>query len=152
MKQADKTAFLEEFEQATGDTVQTMVMARLYSSAVTVRRAGLEFPPGQTFLWGLLIFGTQDVHFFVHPSQHALLALFNAGSPSKTQQIRIERRMLTRIMPPEQAKNRFAALFSSKPKTLSITYEAADGKPITLDFEVLANNQDIAGAIERYGV
>ena len=59
--------FQHEFNQRTGDSIKKLVMAKIVETpAYVIKELGLEFPPGQNLLWGLLIFGQQDIHFFVH--------------------------------------------------------------------------------------
>ena len=63
-----KTSFKEfekDFRQLTGDSIKKLVMAKIVETpAYVVKELGLEFPPGQSLLWGLLIFGQQGIHFF----------------------------------------------------------------------------------------
>ena len=59
-------------------------MAKIVETpAYVVKELGLEFPPGQSLLWGLLIFGQQGIHFFVHASESALATMFRNATNGK---------------------------------------------------------------------
>lgn len=101
-----KTSFKEfekDFHQLTGDTIKKLVMARIVETpAYVVKELGLEFPPGQSILWGLLIFGQDGLHFFVHASESALATMFrNAtnGKPPREQYLHIPRKNLHKLEP-----------------------------------------------------
>ena len=112
-----KTSFKEfekDFRQLTGDSIKKLVMAKIVKTpAYVVKELGLEFPPGQSLLWGLLIFGQQGIHFFVHASESALATMFrNAtnGKPPREQYLYIPRESLHTLEPLPQAQ----AFFSLK--------------------------------------
>ncbi|MBQ8561788.1 MAG: hypothetical protein IJ441_09425 [Spirochaetaceae bacterium] len=69
--------FQREFTQRTGDSIKKLVMAKIVETpAYVIKELGLEFPPGQEILWGLLILGQQDIHFFVHATESSLATMF----------------------------------------------------------------------------
>ena len=79
--------FQREFTQRTGDSIKKLVMAKIVETpAYVIKELGLEFPPGQEILWGLLILGQQDIHFFVHATESSLATMFRNATNGRPPQ------------------------------------------------------------------
>ncbi len=164
MPRLDRLEFRREFQRSTGDTIENLVMARIVDTpAYRLRRLGLEFPPGQDSLWGLLVFGRQDLHFFVHASESPAAAIFRkatSGSPPRQQYLHISRQALLRLEPVQE----HGLIFRKRPRLLLIqflpstaptdrpeigsTVEGAE--PVSLLLEPLQGLKQILGQLERY--
>lgn len=124
--------FSKEFTEMTGDSIQKLIMAKIVETpAYVIQELGLEFPPGQRILWGLLIFGEKDLHFFVHATESSLATMFrNAtnGKPPRQQYLHIPRENLIQlepvaIEPGVFSLTRFIPFLKSKPRFLKINFQ-----------------------------
>lgn len=167
-----KTSFKEfskDFIEMTGDTIHKLVMARIVETpAYVIQELGLEFPPGQAILWGLLIFGEKALHFFVHASESSLATMFrNAtnGKPPRHQYLHIPRENLIQLEPVAAEPGifslaRFIPLLKGKPRFLKINFQSeeiqgqeqssAKGKNYTILLEPVAAMKEITPLLEQY--
>ena len=111
-----KTSFKEfekDFRQLTGDSIKKLVMAKIVETpAYVVKELGLEFPPGQSLLWGLLIFGQQGIHFFVHASESALATMFRNAPVTGAWHLLLQK---TSSLPQGKTKISEGAISSGRP-------------------------------------
>ncbi len=160
----DRGEFDREFERSTGDSVEDLVMARIVdTSAYRLRQLGLEFPPGQDSLWGLLVFGRRDLHFFVHAAESPAAAMFRSatnGRPPRPQYLHIPRQTLLRLEPVQE----HGLIFRRRPRLLLVQFlpdTAPDSGPetgstvggvesVSLLLEPLQGVRRILGQLERY--
>ena len=145
--------FKEEFEARSGDTVRHVVMARAYGSGAALLAAGLEAVPGKKDIWGLLIFGKNALHFFVHPSETYMSFLFRSAAradPPKEQWAIFPKERVRGIKAPPPRKGLIASLLA-KPTVVEIAFEsaedaesanAAQGRVFTLYFETIEPVKD----------
>ncbi len=160
-----KTSFKEfekDFRQLTGDSIKKLVMAKIVETpAYVVKELGLEFPPGQSLLWGLLIFGQQGIHFFVHASESALATMFrNAtnGKPPREQYLYIPRESLHTLEPLSQEQGffslkRFLPFLKEKPRFLKIQFHQESQQPgenYTLILEPIAGLDEITPLLQEF--
>jgi hypothetical protein len=129
-----KTSFKEfekDFHHMTGDTIKKLVMAKIVETPTyVIKELGLEFPPGQNILWGLLIFGHTGLHFFVHASESALATMFrNAtnGKPPPQQYLYIPQNALHKLEALSQEPSIFSfkkllPFWKEKPRFLKVTF------------------------------
>lgn len=160
-----KTSFKEfekDFRQLTGDSIRKLVMAKIVETpAYVVKELGLEFPPGQSLLWGLLIFGQQGIHFFVHASESALATMFrNAtnGKPPREQYLYIPRESLYKLEPLLLEPGIFSfkrllPFLKEKPKYLKVQFHQESQQPgenYTLILEPIAGLEEIIPLLSGY--
>lgn len=147
MGDAASYRFKKEFEARAGDTVRAMVMARAYGSAAALSAAGLSPAPGKKDVWGILIFGGKNLHFFVHASESAMSFLFRTAAraeASKEQWAVFPRACIRTICVPEKKHGLLSFLFG-KPPVLELSFalaEKEDGRPQTLYFETLTPEKE----------
>lgn len=150
--------FQKEFTQRTGDNIQKLVMAKIVETpAYVIKELGLEFPPGQDILWGLLIFGQQDLHFFVHATESSLATMFrNAtnGRPPREQYLHIPRENLrqlesVQLEPGILSPARFLPCLRGKPRMLKIHFHQQE-KNYTLILEPVAGLEGITALLPHY--
>lgn len=145
--------FYKQFSEKTGDAVTSVVLAKISGvPSFVLNQVGLSYPKGQDFLWGLLILGEKDIHFFVHPSEGLLVSMFRAtgnGEAPKEQYVRIEQSSLTDISP-EPVKKSFIPLFSPQPKVVLISFYTPQGEKITLPFEPIHGLKKIMPLFDAY--
>lgn len=161
-----KTSFKEfekDFRQLTGDSIKKLVMAKIVETpAYVVKELGLEFPPGQSLLWGLLIFGQQGIHFFVHASESALATMFrNAtnGKPPREQYLYIPRESLYKLEPLLLEPGIFSfkrllPFLKEKPKYLKVQFhqegQQQEKNTYTLILEPIAGLEEIIPLLSGY--
>ena len=150
--------FQKEFTQRTGDSIQKLVMAKIVETpAYLIKELGLEFPPGQNLLWGLLIFGQQDIHFFVHATESSLATMFrNAtnGRPPREQYLQISRKDLCLLEPVQRepailSPARFLPFLRGKPRMLKLQFHQQERK-FTLILEPVAGLEGITSLLPHY--
>ncbi len=138
-------AFAEEFEQTHGDRVHRVLMARLRAAPSALRAFGLEYPPGKTDIWGLLIFGERALHFFVHASESSMSALFRTamqGAPPKEQYAVFGPEQLADIQLPVK-KNGLFRLFSRSADTITVQALLPDRTKASFFFESVLDPGDL---------
>lgn len=161
-----KTSFKEfekDFHQMTGDSIKKLVMAKIVETpAYVVKELGLEFPPGQSILWGLLIFGQEGLHFFVHASESALATMFrNAtnGKPPRQQYLHIPREQLLKLDPLSLEPGIFSfkrllPFLKEKPKYLKVQFhqegQQQEKNTYTLILEPIAGLEEIIPLLSGY--
>ena len=150
--------FQKEFTQRTGDSVEKLVMAKIVETpAYVIKELGLEFPPGQTILWGLLIFGQQDLHFFVHATESSLATMFrNAtnGRPPREQYLHIPRESLhllesVQLEPGILSPARILPFLRGKPRMLKVQFHRQE-RDFTLILEPVAGLEGITSLLPHY--
>ncbi len=164
MPRLDRLEFRREFQHSTGDTIEYLVMARIVDTpAYRLRQLGLEFPPGQDSLWGLLVFGCKDLHFFVHASESPAAAIFRKatnGPQPRQQYLHIPRQSLLRLEPVQE----HGLIFRKRPRLLLLQFlpntipadcpeisPIVEGmEPVSLLLEPLQGLKEILGQLERY--
>lgn len=155
---ANLKEFQKEFTQRTGDSIQKLVMAKIVETpAYLIKELGLEFPPGQDILWGLLIFGQQDIHFFVHATESSLATMFrNAtnGRPPREQYLHIPRENLhllesVQLEPAILSPARFLPFLRGKPRMLKFQFRQQE-KIYTLILEPVAGLEGITSLLPNY--
>lgn len=82
MKNKAQEDFLSAFEDISGDRGEYMTMARFCGSAGVLDLLNLELPAGGRDLWGLFIFGRQNLHFYVHAWENSIAALVRTAARS----------------------------------------------------------------------
>lgn len=145
--------FYKQFSEKTGDTVNSVVLAKISGvPSFVLNQVGLSYPKGQDFLWGLLILGEKDIHFFVHPSEGLLVSMFRAtgnGEAPKEQYVRIEKSSLADISP-EPVRKTLIPLFSPQPKVILISFYTPQSEKITLPFEPINGLKKIMPLFDAY--
>ena len=150
--------FQHEFNQRTGDSIKKLVMAKIVETpAYVIKELGLEFPPGQNLLWGLLIFGQQDIHFFVHATESSLATMFrNAtnGRPPQEQYLQISRKALCLLEPVQRepailSPARLLPFLRGKPRMLKLQFHQQE-KNYTLILEPVAGLEGITTLLPHY--
>lgn len=145
--------FYKQFSEKTGDTVNSVVLAKISGvPSFVLNQVGLSYPKGQDFLWGLLILGEKDIHFFVHPSEGLLVSMFRAtgnGEAPKEQYVRIEKSSLADISP-EPVRKSLIPLFSPQPKVILISFYTPQSEKITLPFEPINGLKKIMPLFDVY--
>ena len=141
--------FKEEFEARSGDTIRCVVMARVYGSSAAILAAGLEAVPGKKDIWGLLIFGKNALHFFVHPSENYMSFLFRTAAraePPKEQWAIFPKERIRGLKAPPPRSGLIASLFA-KPAVVELAFASGEDaeKPAsvyTLCFETIGPVKD----------
>lgn len=150
--------FQREFTQRTGDSIKKLVMAKIVETpAYVITELGLEFPPGQNLLWGLLILGQQDIHFFVHATESSLATMFrNAtnGRPPREQYLHIPRESLCQLEPFQREPGllspaRLLPFLRGKPRMLKLQFLRQE-KNYTLILEPVAGLEGVAPLLPNY--
>ena len=167
-----KTSFKEfskDFIEMTGDTIQRLIMARIVETpAYVIQELGLEFPPGRTILWGLLIFGKKSLHFFVHATESSLATMFrNAtnGKPPRQQYLHIPRENLIQLEPVATEPGIFSLarilpFLRNKPRLLKVNFHfeephsqkksPSDKGNYTIFLEPVVAMKEIIPLLEQY--
>ena len=161
--------FEKEFRQLTGDSIKKLVMAKIVETpGYVVKELGLEFPPGQEILWGLLIFGQKDLHFFVHATESAIATMFrNAtnGTPPRQQYLHVIQENILELeaLEPEVGifpLKKMLPFLKGKPKFLRLKFQGQQDEteksnpekihPSTLIFEPIAGLQELTPLLQEY--
>lgn len=160
--------FEKEFQRMTDDSIKKLAMARIVGTpAYVIKGLGLEFPPGQDILWGLLILGQKDLHFFVHASESAFAAMFRSatnGTPPREQYLRIRRESLRSLealepQPSLLSPKRLLPFLRGRPRLLKVQFhhqasgQDGGGHPqesCTLVLEPLAGLEEITPLLQEY--
>lgn len=162
--------FTKEFQQRTGDTIDKLIMARIVETpAYVIKQLGLEFPPGQNQLWGLLIFGKKDIHFFVHIAESSFASMFrNAtnGRPPREQYLHIPQEQIQVFKPVRKNQNLFSLshflpFCKPKPQVINLQFKIEITSPqtssqkeslqtISLFFEPVGNLEELIPLLNKY--
>ncbi len=150
MSEARAYEFKKEFEKRSGDKIKCMLMAKAYGSSAALAAAGLEVMPGRKELWGILIFGENSLHFFVHPSENTMSLLFRAAAradPPKEQWARFPAESIRSINVPVKKQGFLSRLFSALSLVELSFVPEGGGNPVDLYFESITPVKD-AGLYE----
>lgn len=150
--------FQREFTQRTGDSIKKLVMAKIVETpSYVIKELGLEFPPGQEILWGLLILGQQDIHFFVHATESSLATMFrNAtnGRPPQEQYLYIPREHICQLEPVQLEPGllsplRLLPFLRRKPRLLKLQFHQQE-KNFTLILEPVTGLEGVTALLPYY--
>jgi hypothetical protein len=72
--------FVADFEKKVSNTVESMELACLKADKNTYNALGLHIPPGCIELWGLIVFCSQKMYFYVPPSENYMTALMRQAA------------------------------------------------------------------------
>ncbi|HAH62974.1 MAG TPA: hypothetical protein DCL73_12865 [Treponema sp.] len=79
----EQKEFFADFGNKTGDTVTAIELASINAGKETYRALGLALPAGRIEIWGLIVFCTQGLYFYVAPSENYITAMMRQASHEK---------------------------------------------------------------------
>ena len=74
-----KEEFFTEFYNKTGFMPEEIELVSVEGSEKSLSLVGLEYPPFQKQLWGLLVFCEKKLFFYSQPQEYALLGIFKSN-------------------------------------------------------------------------
>jgi hypothetical protein len=82
-QEQEQKQFITDFGFKTGDTVAAIELASVQADKETYKALGLSLPAGKIELWGLIVFCTKEIYFYVSPSENYITAMMRQASHEK---------------------------------------------------------------------
>lgn len=81
--------FYDEFSERVGDKVISLEMVQLSSTPAVLSELNLKANPLTKELWGLLVFCSKSIYFYVHPYESAIASMMRQASHAEAPQEQI---------------------------------------------------------------
>ncbi|MBQ0166600.1 MAG: hypothetical protein KBT02_05815 [Treponema sp.] len=123
--------FFDDFEKRTGLRPESLELASLEASPSTLSQLELQYPIGQTQLWGLFVFCEKHLFFFSHAADYTICGFKPSdGFESQKEQMLDFARFKNVRAQVRSGKNFFTRLFGPV-NQLDLVLTLEDGKQIS---------------------
>ncbi|MCK9169445.1 MAG: hypothetical protein M0P01_03450 [Treponema sp.] len=79
----EQKQFFADFGKKINDTVESIELASIQTDKGTYDALGLNLPAGRIELWGLIVFCTQKIYFYVSPAENYMTTMMRQATHEK---------------------------------------------------------------------
>jgi hypothetical protein len=80
----EQKQFFADFGKKINDTVESIELASIQADKSTYDALGLKLTAGKLELWGLIVFCTQKIYFYIAPSENYMTTMMRQATHEKT--------------------------------------------------------------------